>query len=194
MKSKTLLSFAIVLVTILMLSFQWQEESIKEVPTTTIPKTEADYFFKNVVMTSYDANGNQTNSVLAERIEHFKLKQLSIVQKPQLKAQNSAKSSWLVSSTSGRLDHKQQQLAFEKLVTIDGEIKIEADRLSHYSIQTQDLVFDLANNTARSKTNVLIKSQDTQTYANEFFADINADEIQLTGNVSTARTTANRTK
>ncbi|MCW8877737.1 MAG: LPS export ABC transporter periplasmic protein LptC [Kangiellaceae bacterium] len=194
MKTTTLLIFAFILVAILLFSFQWQQESTIVTTPTPIPKTEADYFLENVVMTSYNSEGDEANQVIAKRIEHFKQKQLSIVQEPQLKAQNSASSNWHITSDSGRLDHHQQALIFEKSVAIEGKIQVGKKHGEQYSIQTQDLSFDLTNNTAESKTSVLIRSQAIQTYANKFYADLNSDEIQLTGNVSTSKTTLTSTK
>lgn len=156
--------------------------------TISKPDTEADYFFENVSIKTFDENGRNINQLNAEKIEHFKVKNNSIIESPNLVMHSESGALWRVKAESGEMNHQSNNISLKGEVAINQQTKdidkSQLDNSTSTEIKTSNLEVNIALNTLSTSQNVSIDSEGIITTAEGLKADINREQIELNGKVS----------
>ncbi len=155
------------------------------------PKTNADYFLQGVSITRFDKNGEQTNQINAEKIEHFKIKNYSLIDAPNITLSSSSNKIWHLQASSGTLDHQSDNIELLGKINITQENEPSKKNINSVQpvtqIKTTDLQINLNSNKIVAENAVEVGFQNLLTKASGMIADIKNDQIKLTGKVSTQR-------
>lgn len=151
---------------------------------SVVRPSTADYYFKQVSIKQFDSQGNLSNQIKAEKLEHFKSLELSQLIAPQILVQDPEQinTQWSVIAQKGQLEHA------HKLITFEGDVEIQQSAVSTKAkavINTEALIFDLNQNTALSDSAVEITTSNSKTTANNMTVDFNNEQVNLSGKVQT---------
>ncbi len=192
--NKTSIYYLVIGLTIFGLIFYWLGSSPqlvdnqqKELPF------KSEYFIQNVTIKYFDKNGLLENQLNASKLEHFKWNQTSLISHPLLEIKNKKQSNWQISASSGLLDHANNQIMLHDGVEIkqsslpkNQETSIENNLIKKETlIKTQNLSFDLNNNFAETKNDVMIDINSLTTIAKTMTIDFNLSKVDLNGQTET---------
>lgn len=170
---------SVVAFAMLVLVFQSDEAPTLSVLQTDIP--DSDYFMQNVTVYQYDQGGSITNTLRANRMQHYIDKNLSILTKPTIIYNRSQTGNWILQSPRGELVND-VELTLLDSVTIE---EFNQSKQSESKISTKNLLINLQRNVASTQEKVLIESPFLKAKSDGFEFDLGKEIIQLTANVRT---------
>ena len=161
------------------LIFSYSDFETSDSLAITKPKTEADYFFEKVSIKTFNKEGRNINQLDAQKLEHFKNKNQSLVNQPLIVMTSETGSKWSVSSTSGEMDHQSGS------VSLMGQVNIiqQSEYNDSTEIVTSDLTVDINKNLLSTPEKVSIISSNIETTAEGLEANINMEQLELKGKV-----------
>jgi len=161
------------------LFLSYSDFKTSESPSITKPKTEADYFFEKVSIKTFNEAGRNINQLNAEKLEHFKENNQSLVEQPVIVMTSDAGSKWSVSSTSGDMDHQSGS------ISLMGQVNItqQSEYNDSTEIATSDLIVNINDNLLSTSKDVSISSSGIVTTAAGLKANVNTEQLELTGRV-----------
>jgi len=165
-----------------MLYLVFQPEKIEQPIQVKTKIPDTDYFMEGVLIHKFDASGKQINTLLADRMEHSSLHDISILDKPVITFANSRGGQWKLYSNSGEL------LNDNTVIRLKEEVSIQEHNIKNAvqtKITTKDLTIDLLNKNALTEEKVLIENKyyRTQSFGLEMLFD--QEVILLKNKVST---------
>ena len=151
------------------------------------PTTDADYFFENVSIKSFDSNGRKINQVHAKKIEHYIQTQVSQIDTPSLRLISQTGSEWVINSASGKMNLASETVSLtgDVLVSQNPAASVQDTNSMQTQIKTTDLEVDLIANQITTAKPVLISSAGMQTSAEGLKARIDQEALELMGKVKT---------
>lgn len=204
MKRRTIVAAISTLVVIILLFNQYTPSKI-ESPLAVDQIPIGDFFFENVSLKYFDPEGQLVNQLTAKKMEHFKQTQSSLLNEPKILINQSSQSYWHISANNGNFNHTQNIIKMTDDVNINqvesklgesklGESKLDENKLTSKlnkpiqtqitaQITTQQLIFNMQDNTAQTDTKVVIMVQENKTQANAMLMNFKTEELQLSGQV-----------
>ena len=168
---------SIVALAMLVLVFNSDERQIEDEIQADMP--DSDYYMQNVTVFQYDSSGLISNTLTADKMQHYIENDLSLLETPIITYKKSDDGSWKLHSKSGVI-RDNTLLELENIVTIE---ELSSDQLSQSRIITKDLSINLVKNTAFTSQPVLIESIHQKTRSTGLEFDLANEIIKLTSNV-----------
>ena len=106
----------VILIAVIAINY-WPEPKIN-IEITKAP-SNADYFIKKVTIKQFDNNGHLENQLNADKLEHFKNKQISEIVAPQIIISSPQESTWKISAKAGKLNHSNKLIELKNSVIIE---------------------------------------------------------------------------
>lgn len=169
----------IVALTMLFLVFQLDEEIQPELQQSEVP--DSDYFMQNVTVYQFDEKGNISNTLKANKMQHYIKDDISILTTPEITYNKNNYGVWKLGSPRGKL-RSSNHLTLEGLVTIE-EFSNTVEAKS--KIHTKNLNVDLEENLASTSEHVLITNPFFKTESTGFEFDFSSESIRLLADVKT---------
>ena len=189
--NKQVATYIILVILIATVAINYWPESIQQQESNLAPST-ADYFFKKVSVKQFDQAGHLENQLTADKLEHFKDNQISEIIAPKIIIKNAPGTDWQVSAKKGKLNHSDNLINLAGAVLIEQSSRPTSDNKTrstiNASIITQHLSFNLNNNSAQTKDEVIITTKNTKTTAKIMIADFKNNLIELKGQTKTEGT------
>lgn len=151
----------------------------------TIRPSTADYFFDNPSIKQFNSQGQLTNLLKAEKLEHYKNSNLSQVSKPQIIVTSLTQGKWAITAQSAQLTHQTDFLELSGDVLIQQIISPSDNSNRLIQINTPLLAFNLAENTAQANQGIKVKTPQIETQANHLSVNFKTEQVSLGGGVQT---------
>ncbi|WP_196141137.1 LPS export ABC transporter periplasmic protein LptC [Aliikangiella sp. G2MR2-5] len=157
--------------------------SDKEVSSFKKPDTQADYYFENVKIETFDASGFRLNQIVAQKIEHFDSTKTSEIAAPKVIAYSESDAQWLINAAHGKVNHQSEEIQLEGSVKLTQTAQYQLTSPTTTQIDVDDLSISLNQNTATSENGVKILSGNYYTTAKKLNAQLKENTISLSGQV-----------
>ena len=189
-------TYIILIVLVAVIAGNYWPSTELNVEAAKLPSS-ADYFIKKVNIKQFANDGHLINQLNADKLEHFKDQQTSEILAPQIIITPTDGATWKISASQGKLDHTSQLIELNRSVILEQKQKTNNDNSNDKisdnlkakaSIETQHLIFNLSNNTARTQVPVIISTENSTTKALEMIADFKNNVINLDGHTETEGT------
>ncbi len=191
------LTLLIVAIGVIALSF-WPTES-QEKQERQQQVYNADYYFKQVTISKYAANGQLNSQLTASQMQHIKLTDSSEISSPEIvfvpqKTINSNKQEnhstnnksgnyWHIQANKGLLNHKANEVLLTDDIAIQQKKTAQDQALLKVTTKALNVQLDLKQ--ATSPHQVFIDSNFAKTSGSGLFADFNIQEVKILSQVHT---------
>lgn len=159
---------------------QWQKSN-ETIVQIVKPKDEPDFIATKLSSSQYDAEGNLTHTIYAEKMSHFLDNTETLFQAPKYTLYPKDGSAvWNLSANEGRLGK-------DNILLLNDRVRLlSEDKTSFISeIHGKSLNVDLTNNIITSKQTILLKGSGFTMYGSGLHVDINTTKMTLNEHVQT---------
>ena len=188
MKKQTLLLLILIPLVSGLSIVYWPSSSVSNSAPTEIT-TDADYYFRNVSVKRFDSQGHLTNQLSARKLEHFNQSKVSHMSNPKIQVKNRNGEIWDISAIKGQLAHDSNQIELNGTVDIVQATPQHEAPVSNMIIRTEQLLFNLIDNSARTIQKVMLTTPNTKTTAQVMFLDLKNKQVEFNGKTQTEGST-----
>jgi len=170
-----------ILITVIFLSIMglmWQtleNSKAPEVASTPVTSAKPDFVAVNLTRTVYDANGNKTQRLSAQKMTYYKAQDKAEFESPLLVLQSSEnKASWRISSDSGILYNNHRLLLEQNVNAINLSVNDPIEQITGEHIR-----IDTEQSTMMSDHPVNLLGDGIKILGSGLTADLNQEKIEL---------------